>query len=191
MSLVFLAQQEPHELRVGHLLVVRRLPLPARDATPEYSVYDANGERVIVVPRQIVLVYEQVVIAVQLPKLAVDHVEVLVAEVLGDLVDVVLLLQQLDHAQQVRPPQLRNRYPAGPGTVDAVEYPGDDGVDVARVELGRLLQEGEAGVGLHHVLDEGDEVFRAQAVAPASGQDVDEPGGGVVTCARHSGEDEV
>ena len=40
---------------------------------------------VIVVPGQILPVYEEVVVLVQLPELAVDHVEVLVAEVLGDL----------------------------------------------------------------------------------------------------------
>lgn len=35
----------------------------------------------VVVPGEVVLVYEQVVIAVQLPELAVDHVEVLVTGV--------------------------------------------------------------------------------------------------------------
>ena len=40
---------------------------------------------VIVVPRQILPVYEEVVVLVQLPELAVDHVEVLVAEVLSHL----------------------------------------------------------------------------------------------------------
>lgn len=51
----------------------------------------------VVMSRQILLVNEQVVVAVQLPELAVDDVEVLVAEVGHDLVDVLLLFQQLYH----------------------------------------------------------------------------------------------
>lgn len=49
----------------------------------------------IVVPRQIVLIDEQVVIAIQLPELAVDDVKVFVAKVRHDLVDVLLLFEQL------------------------------------------------------------------------------------------------
>lgn len=128
----------------------------------------------VVVPRQVVLVDEQIVVAIQLPELAVDHVEVLVAEVLRDLVDVVLLLQQLDHVQEIRPPQFRNRYPARPGAIDAVENPGDDGVDVARMELGGFLEEGEPWMGLDHVLDQRYEVFRAQPRPSTPGQDVHE-----------------
>lgn len=49
---------------------------------------------VVVVPRQVLRVDEQVVVSVQLPELAVDHVEVLVGEELRQLVDVRLLLQE-------------------------------------------------------------------------------------------------
>lgn len=48
----------------------------------------------VVVPRQVLRVDEQVVVSVQLPELAVDHVEVLVGEELRQLVDVRLLLQE-------------------------------------------------------------------------------------------------
>lgn len=55
----------------------------------------------ITVAGEVVLVNEQVVVTIKLPELAVDDVEVLVAEVLRHLVDVVLHLECLYHLQQV------------------------------------------------------------------------------------------
>ena len=49
----------------------------------------------VVVPRKVLPVDEQVVVLVQLPELAVDHVEVLVAEVFCHLVDVILVLKKI------------------------------------------------------------------------------------------------
>ena len=80
---------------------------------------------VIVVSREIHLVDEEIVVAVELPELAVNHVEVLVAEVSGHLIDVLLVLQNADYREQIAPPQLRHWYLAAPATVHAVEYPGD------------------------------------------------------------------
>jgi hypothetical protein len=44
-------------------------------------------------------VNEQIMIFVELPEFTVDHVEVLVGEVLRDAVDISLFLQTLDHPQ--------------------------------------------------------------------------------------------
>lgn len=60
----------------------------------------------VVVSCQIFGVDVQVMVSVQLPKLAVDDVEVLIGEVVRDLVDVVLLLQESQRLQEVAPPQL-------------------------------------------------------------------------------------
>jgi len=46
---------------------------------------------------EILLVDQQVVILVQFPELAVDHIEVLVAKEGHYLIDILLLLQQTDH----------------------------------------------------------------------------------------------
>ena len=54
---------------------------------------------VIVVPGQILLVDKEVVVLVQLPELAVNDVKMLVAEEIGDLVDVFFLFQQTDRRQ--------------------------------------------------------------------------------------------
>ncbi len=45
----------------------------------------------VIVPGQVLPVDEEVVVLVQLPELAVDDVEVFVAEEISDLIDVLLL----------------------------------------------------------------------------------------------------
>lgn len=64
----------------------------------------------IVVPGQVSLIDEEVVIFIQFPKLAIDDVKVLVAEEVCDLVDVILLLQQPQRRQEVRVAQLRQAH---------------------------------------------------------------------------------
>lgn len=54
---------------------------------------------VIVVLREIGFVDEEIVIPIKLPKLAVDHVKMLVAEVGSHLIDVLLVLEDRDHRQ--------------------------------------------------------------------------------------------
>lgn len=44
-----------------------------------------------IVSGQVILVNQQVMVFVQLPELTVDHVEMLVGEIVCDLVDVVLV----------------------------------------------------------------------------------------------------
>lgn len=77
----------------------------------------------IVVSHEIGLVDEEIVVAVELPELAVDHVEVLVAEVSGHLVYVLLVLQNTYHRQQIATPELGHGYLAAPAAIHAVEYP--------------------------------------------------------------------
>ena len=55
----------------------------------------------VVMPRKVLPVDEQVVVLVQLPELAVYHVEVLVAEEIGHLVDVVLVLQESQRRKEL------------------------------------------------------------------------------------------
>lgn len=80
---------------------------------------------VVIVLRKVRLIDKQIVIPIELPEFTVDHVEMLVAEVGGDLVDVLLVFQDRDHRQQVAPSQLRHGDPSAPAPVNAVEYPGD------------------------------------------------------------------
>lgn len=79
----------------------------------------------VVVSRQVFGVDVEVVVGVQLPELAVDDVEVLVREVVGDLVDVVLFLQQSQGLQEVAAAQLHHGDAAGPGAIHHIEDPLD------------------------------------------------------------------
>ena len=62
----------------------------------------------VIVPRQVLPVDEEVVVLVKLPEFAVDDVEVLVAEEVGDLVDVLLLETRaaLDQVEEHFPPSI-------------------------------------------------------------------------------------
>lgn len=140
----------------------------------------------IIVPSQILFIYKQIMIPIQLPKFAVYDVEMLVAEVGRDLIDVLLLLKELDDIQQIWPPQLRDADLAGPRTIDAVEDPGDDGVNVTRMELGGFFEESQAGMGFHHVLHQRNEIFRAEPVPPTTSEDVDETWSCIVTRIGHA-----
>lgn len=51
----------------------------------------------IIVPRQIVQIDEQIVVAIQLPEFTVDHIEMFVAEIGHYLVDILFLFKQLQH----------------------------------------------------------------------------------------------
>ena len=73
---------------------------------------------VVVVSRQVFGVDVEVVVGVQLP-------EVLVREVVGDLVDVILFLQQGQGLQEVAAAQLHRGDATGPRAIHHVEYPLD------------------------------------------------------------------
>mmetsp|Transcript_64626 Transcript_64626/g.189067 ORF Transcript_64626/g.189067 Transcript_64626/m.189067 type:complete len:321 (-) Transcript_64626:979-1941(-) len=99
---VLVAEQEADEVLVAHLPRHGRVEL-RRDLT-EDPVDGAARERVPVVLEQVVLVQQEVMVGVQLPERAVDHVELLVAEVVADHLDVVMvreLLPSLGHGRLV------------------------------------------------------------------------------------------
>lgn len=58
---------------------------------------------------------------------------------------------------------------------------------ISRMELSGFLQEGQAGVRVHHVLHKRHEVLGRQGAALSPRQDVDEPGRVVVALGRHPG----
>lgn len=80
---------------------------------------------VIVMFREIRLVDEKIVITIELPELAVDHVEMLVAEVSCYLIDIFLVLEDRDHREEIASSQLRHGNSSAPASIHAVKYSSD------------------------------------------------------------------
>lgn len=74
---------------------------------------------------EICLVDEEIVIAIELPELAVDHIEMLIAEVSCYLIDVFLVLEDRDHREQIASPQFGHGNSSAPASIHAVKYPSD------------------------------------------------------------------
>jgi len=94
------------------------------------------------------------VIRVQLPKPAVEDVEMLVREVLPHHVDVVLVAYLMESLHQIRQLEVAPRNLVIIIGVDDEEYSHDHGVCVAILELGSGLQEFKAGMGLQQILEQ-------------------------------------
>lgn len=77
----------------------------------------------VVISAQVFGINIQVMVSVQLPKLAVDDIEVFIREVVSDLVNVLLLLQQGQSLEEVTPAQLHHRDAACPRTVHHIVDP--------------------------------------------------------------------
>lgn len=74
---------------------------------------------------EIRLVDEKIVITIELPELAIDHVEMLVAEVSCYLIDIFLVLEDRDHREEIASSQLRHGNSSAPASIHAVKYPSD------------------------------------------------------------------
>lgn len=107
----------------------------------------------VVVPCQIVLIDEQIMIPIQFPEFAINYVKMFVTEIGHDLIDILLLFQQLkdlivvskfhnvtkvscffrmdklNYLQQIRSPQFRYGNPSRPTTIDAIKYSSNDCVN--------------------------------------------------------------
>lgn len=68
----------------------------------------------IAMSSQIMLVDEKIVVPVEFPKLAIDDVEVFIAEVLGHLVDVLLFLKKGNDGKKIATPQFLETYSTAP-----------------------------------------------------------------------------
>lgn len=90
---------------------------------------------VIVMFCEIRLVDEKIVITIELPEFAVDHIEMLIAEVSRYLIDIFLVLEDRDHREQIASSQLRHGNPSAPASIHAVKYPSDH---LDRMKIRRL-----------------------------------------------------
>lgn len=93
----------------------------------------------IVMSSEIISINEEIMVLIQFPKFTIYDIEVFIAEIIRDLIDVVLLLEELDDLEEIRLSQFRERDPARPRFVHVEKYPGYHCVYVSRVELNRFL----------------------------------------------------
>mmetsp|Transcript_16578 Transcript_16578/g.42963 ORF Transcript_16578/g.42963 Transcript_16578/m.42963 type:complete len:441 (+) Transcript_16578:794-2116(+) len=129
------------------------LPLctPRADGELVHTLDDARGERVVVVPREVLLRELHVVIIVELPEAAVDHVEVLVREEGGGAVDVVVSVKRAQRGWERRALERGARDLGRAAPRDGVQDAQYHRLHIPLLKLGRRLEEGEARV----VLDNG------------------------------------
>ena len=104
------------------------------------------------VSRKVLLVYQKIVIGVQLPKPAVEHVEVLVREVLSHHVDIILIAYLMESVHQIRQLEVTPRNLVIIVGIDDEEYSHDHSVRVAILELGSGLQEFKTRMSLQQIL---------------------------------------
>jgi predicted phosphohydrolase len=89
LSFVFFTQHEVNEVIVAHFKGRGGLKF-ARNFL-ENTVYSFSAECVALIPREILLVNDKVMISVQLPKTAIQNVEMLIRKELTNLVYIVLV----------------------------------------------------------------------------------------------------
>ena len=112
------------------------------------------------VSRKVLLVYQKIVIGVQLPKPAIEYIEMLVREVLPHHVDIILATHLIESLHQIRQLEVTPRDLVIIIGIDDEEYSHDHGVGVAVLELGRGLQEFKTRMGLQQVLKQRLEIIR-------------------------------
>lgn len=80
-------------------------------------------------------------ILVQFPEFTINDIKVLVTEEIGYLVDVVLLLQNSQGSEQIRPAKLTERYETTPRTVDNEENSSYHSMNVSGMEFCGFFEE--------------------------------------------------
>jgi len=95
---------------------------------------------VALIPREVFLVDEKVMVRVQLPEATVENVEMLVRKVLADFIDIFLIADHHHRLEQVRVLEVSERDVTIVICVKNVEYAHYDCVGIPLLELWRLLE---------------------------------------------------
>lgn len=80
---------------------------------------------VIIMLCEIRFVDKEIVISIKLPEFAVDHIEMLIAEVGSHLIDILLVFEDRYHRQKVASSQFGDGNSSAPASIYTIEYPGD------------------------------------------------------------------
>lgn len=111
----------------------------------------------------------------------------LVAEEIRDLVDVVLVLEDTNRRQQIRPSKLTQSDEATPRTVDNEENSSYHSMNVSGMKLRSLFEELEARMSVDDILHEWYEIFWSNVISSLAfvGENVQELSGFVVENSHH------
>ena len=74
--LVFLREHEPYEILIIHLILCSAFEFSWN--LIEYSIDSFSRQGVTLVPRKVLLVYQEVVVRIQLPKSAIQYIKMLI-----------------------------------------------------------------------------------------------------------------
>mmetsp|Transcript_83469 Transcript_83469/g.200285 ORF Transcript_83469/g.200285 Transcript_83469/m.200285 type:complete len:387 (+) Transcript_83469:233-1393(+) len=158
-DLILVVQQKVDEVLVPHLAGNCRCKPPGDLA--EDAIHRPSGKRVPVILQQVILVKQEVVVRVQLPECTVDHIKVLIAEVVPDHLHVVELLQLLPclyNGRLVSPQAGELNAPGALPVVD-VENAAGHRIGVPVLELLGLQQKVQPRVGHENGMQEDVEVL--------------------------------
>ena len=148
--LVFLAKHEPDKVFVAHF-TIRCFKL-ARDLIKD-AINSLAGQCVTFIAREVFFIDQEVMICIQFPEPAIEHIEVLVAEVLSDFVDVLLVAYVVQHVKQVRVFEVTEVNLAIVICVQSIEDSHHDCICVSLLEFWGLLEELKTWMAVQKVLE--------------------------------------
>jgi hypothetical protein len=85
-GLVFFRKHEPDEVLVAHFVGLTRLKFPRY--LLKYSVHGFARQSMAFIPGKVFFIYQEIMVSIQLPEAAVEHVEMLIREVLSNFIDI-------------------------------------------------------------------------------------------------------
>ena len=88
-SFVFFRKHEPNEVFVAHFVSLSRFKFPRH--LLKYSVNSFAGKSMAFIPREIFLVYQEIMVSVKLPEAAVEYIKMFIGKVLSNFVDVLFV----------------------------------------------------------------------------------------------------
>ena len=136
-SLILLWKHEPYEVFIAHLALLAWLKLAGN--LVENTINCFTRKSVSLVPREVLLINQEVVICIKLPESAIKNVEVLIAKVGSHFVDVFLVTDNLKHIEEVWLLEVSESYVTVIICIQLIEYPHDDRVSISLLKLWRLL----------------------------------------------------
>ena len=86
--LIFFAKHKPHEVLIVHFIL--RFTFEFAWHLIKYTIHGFSGKRMTLISGKVFLVYQEIMIIIEFPKPAIEHVKMFVREILPHHIDIVL-----------------------------------------------------------------------------------------------------